>query len=364
MTSKTLPFHADTVGSYLRSQPLKEARAKFAAGEISREQLTEVEDQEIAKLVQAQLDAGIQVITDGEYRRAFWHIDFLENLNGIEGYHPEHGYKFNGVETKPYNTRCCGKVSWNPNHPFIKHFKKLKDIVGDCGVVKYTIPSPNQLMYPIQWDTGVYATRAEFAKDVQQAYKDAIKAFYDAGCRYLQFDDVYWGSLCNNHLKPEFEADKAQALENIQVVLAAKPADMVITTHVCRGNFRSTYLLTGAYDPIADALFGQTQYDGYFLEYDDERSGGFEPLKHFANNPHKGRVVLGLISSKFPELEDKAAIKARIKEATQYVPLEQLCLSPQCGFASTEEGNIMTEAQQWAKVRYVEEIAKEVWGED
>lgn len=364
MTSKTLPFHADTVGSYLRSQPLKEARAKFAAGELSREQLTEVEDQEIAKLVQAQLDAGIQVITDGEYRRAFWHIDFLENLNGIEGYHPEHGYKFNGVETKPYNTRCCGKVSWNPNHPFIEHFKKLKDIVGDRGVVKYTIPSPNQLMYPIQWDTGVYATRAEFAKDVQQAYKDAIKAFYDAGCRYLQFDDVYWGSLCNNHLKPEFEVDKAQALENIQVVLAAKPADMVITTHVCRGNFRSTYLLTGAYDPIADALFGQTQYDGYFLEYDDERSGGFEPLKHFANNPHKGRVVLGLISSKFPELEDKAAIKARIEEATQYLPLEQLCLSPQCGFASTEEGNIMTEAQQWAKVRYVEEIAKEVWGED
>ena len=364
MTSKTLPFHADTVGSYLRSQPLKEARAKFAAGELSREQLTEVEDQEIAKLVQAQLNAGIQVITDGEYRRAFWHIDFLENLNGIEGYHPEHGYKFNGVETKPYNTRCCGKVSWNPNHPFIEHFKKLKDIVGDRGVVKYTIPSPNQLMYPIQWDTGVYATRTEFAKDVQQAYKDAIKAFYDAGCRYLQFDDVYWGSLCNNHLKPEFEADKAQALENIQVVLAAKPADMVITTHVCRGNFRSTYLLTGAYDPIADALFGQTQYDGYFLEYDDERSGGFEPLKHFANNPHKGRVVLGLISSKFPELEDKNAIKAHIEEATQYVPLEQLCLSPQCGFASTEEGNIMTEAQQWAKVRYVEEIAKEVWGED
>ncbi len=150
MTSKTLPFHADTVGSYLRSQPLKEARAKFAAGELSREQLTEVEDQEIVKLVQAQLDAGIQVITDGEYRRAFWHIDFLENLNGIEGYHPEHGYKFNGVETKPYNTRCCGKVSWNPNHPFIEHFKKLKDIVGDRGIVKYTIPSPNQLMYPIQ----------------------------------------------------------------------------------------------------------------------------------------------------------------------------------------------------------------------
>jgi len=364
MTKQQAPFRVDHVGSFLRPKELVEARAKFANGEITREELTTVEDKTIREIVQKQIAAGLKGVTDGEFRRAYWHLDFFWGFNGVEHTVGEHGYKFNGVETKPYNTRCCGKVSWNPNHPFIEHFKKLKDIVGDRGIVKYTIPSPNQLMYPIQWDTGVYATRAEFAKDVQQAYKDAIKAFYDAGCRYLQFDDVYWGSLCNNHLKPEFEADKAQALENIQVVLAAKPADMVITTHVCRGNFRSTYLLTGAYDPIADALFGQTQYDGYFLEYDDERSGGFEPLKHFANNPHKGRVVLGLISSKFPELEDKTAIKARIEEATQYVPLEQLCLSPQCGFASTEEGNIMTEAQQWAKVRYVEEIAKEVWGED
>ena len=240
----------------------------------------------------------------------------------------------------------------------------MNAIVGDRGMVKYTIPSPNQLMYPIQWNMGIYATREEFAKDVQQAYKEAIKAFYHAGCRYLQFDDVYWGSLCNNHLKPEFEADKAQALENIQVVLADKPADMVITTHVCRGNFRSTYLLSGAYDPVADALFAKTNYDGYFLEYDDDRSGGFEPLKYFAQNPHKGRVVLGLVSSKFPDLEDKDVIKSRIAEAAKYVPLEQLCLSPQCGFASTEEGNIMTESQQWAKVRHVEEIAKEVWGED
>ena len=364
MSIKPLPLHADTVGSYLRSEPLKEARAKFAAGELSPDALSQIEDQEITKLVEAQLQAGISVVTDGEYRRAFWHIDFLEQLNGIEGYHPEHGYKFNGVETKAYNTRCCGKVSWNPNHPFIEHFKKLNDIVAGRAIVKYTIPSPNQLMYPVQWDHGIYANRAEFAKDVQQTYIDAMLAFYDAGCRYLQFDDVYWGSLCNNHQKPEFAADKAQALENIQVILAAKPADMIITTHVCRGNFRSTYLLSGAYDPIADALFGQTAYDGYFLEYDDERSGGFEPLKYFANNPHQGRIVLGLISSKFPQLEDKYAIKARIQEAAQYVPLERLCLSPQCGFASTEEGNIMTEAQQWDKVRLVEEIAKDVWGED
>ncbi|MFZ7343813.1 5-methyltetrahydropteroyltriglutamate--homocysteine S-methyltransferase [Avibacterium volantium] len=362
MTLSTLPLHADTVGSYLRSAALKQAREQFNAGEIDRATLTRIEDQEIEKLVQAQLDAGLKVLTDGEYRRSFWHIDFLENLNGIEGYEPEHGYKFNGVETRAYNTRCCGKVSWNPNHPFIEHFKKLNAIVAGRGIVKYTIPSPNQLMYPVQRDHGVYASRAEFAKDVQQAYKDAIQAFYQAGCRYLQFDDVYWGSLCNNHDKPEFAADKAQALENIQVVLADKPKDMIITTHVCRGNFRSTYLLSGAYDPVAPELFGQTQYDGYFLEYDDERSGGFEPLKYFAGN--KGRVVLGLISSKFPTLEDPATVKARIAEAAQYVPLEQLCLSPQCGFASTEEGNIMTEQEQWAKVRLVEQIAADVWGED
>lgn len=170
------------------------------------------------------------------------------------------------------------------------------------------------------------------------------------------------GSLCNNHDQPTFAADKAQAVANIQAILADKPADVTITTHVCRGNYKSSYLLSGAYDPVADCLFGQTNYDGYFLEYDDERSGGFEPLKYFANN--KGRLVLGLISSKFPELEDKEAIKARIVEAAKYVPLEQLCLSSQCGFTSTEEGNVMTEAQQWAKVRHVEEIAKEVWGED
>lgn len=362
--SKTLPLRADTVGSYLRTAALKQARADFAANKITHEQLTQVEDQEIAKLVQDQLDAGIQVITDGEFRRSWWHIDFLENLNGIEGFVPEQAYAFKGAEVRKYNTRCNGKVSWNENHPFIAHYKSLAQIVGERGMVKYTIPSPNQLMYPFIWDTGVYENKQAYCEDVRQTYKDAIKAFYDAGCRYLQIDDVYWGSLCNNYQQPEFEENKKYALENIQAILADKPADMTITTHVCRGNYKSTYLLTGAYDPVAEDLFGKTAYDGYFLEYDNERSGGFEPLKYFNDNPHKGRIVLGLITSKFPELEDKDMIKARIAEAAKIVPLEQLALSPQCGFASTEEGNIMTEEQQWAKVRWVEEIAAEVWGED
>ena len=212
----------------------------------------------------------------------------------------------------------------------------------------------------------MYASKQAFAADVRQAYKDAIRAFYNAGCRYLQIDDVYWGTLCNNYGKADFdfEGSKQIALENIQAILADKPADMTITTHVCRGNYKSSYLLSGAYDPVAPELFGQTAYDGYFLEYDTDRAGGFEPLKYFNDNPHKGRIVLGLVTSKFPELEDKAAVKARIAEAAKIVPLEQLALSPQCGFASTEEGNIMTEAQQWAKVKLVEEIAAEVWGED
>ncbi|MCG7657525.1 5-methyltetrahydropteroyltriglutamate--homocysteine S-methyltransferase [Wielerella bovis] len=362
--SKTLPLHADTVGSYLRTAALKQARADFAAGTISREQLSQVEDQEIKKLVDAQLNAGIQVVTDGEFRRSWWHIDFLENLHGIEGFVPEQGYAFKGVEVRKYNTRCNGKVSWNKNHPFINHYKALAQIVGNRAIVKYTIPSINQLMYPFIWDTGVYENKQAYCEDVRQTYKDAIRAFYDAGCRYLQLDDVYWGTLCNNHDKPDFAENKRYALENIQAVLADKPADMTITTHVCRGNYKSSYLLTGAYDPVAEDLFGKTSYDGYFLEYDTERSGGFEPLKYFNDNPHKGRVVLGLITSKFPELEDKDMIKARIAEAAKFVPLERLALSPQCGFASTEEGNILTEAEQWAKVRLVEEIAKEVWGED
>lgn len=307
---------------------------------------------------------GIQVLTDGEFRRSWWHIDFLENLNGIEDFIPEQVYAFKDTKVRKYNTRCCGKVSWNVNHPFLEHFKSLAKIVGGRGIVKFTIPNPNQLMYPFIWDTGFYADKQSYYEDVRQAYKEAIQVFYDAGCRYLQFDDVYWGTLCNHYDKPDFAENKRYALENIQDILSVKPTDMTITTHVCRGNYKSSYLLTGAYDPVAEDLFGKTAYDGYFLEYDNERSGGFEPLKHFPNNPHKGRVVLGLITSKFPELEDKAAIKARIAEAANYVPLEQLALSPQCGFASTEEGNIMSEAEQWAKVRLVEEIAKEVWGED
>ncbi|WII92362.1 5-methyltetrahydropteroyltriglutamate--homocysteine S-methyltransferase [Kingella negevensis] len=362
--SKTLPLRADTVGSYLRSKTLKEARANFWVGKIERDQLQQIEDAEIAELVQQQLNAGIQVITDGEFRRSWWHLDFLANLNGIEVFIPAFRRVFQGVEARQENTRVCGKVSWNDNHPFIAHYRKLAEIVGDRGIVKFTIPSPNQMLHPYLWDTGVYANKDEFVADLQQAYKDAIQAFYNAGCRYLQIDDVYWGVLCNNHDQPTFEDDKRYALANVQAILADKPADMTITTHVCRGNYKSTYSLTGAYDPIAADLFGKTVFDGYFLEYDTERAGGFEPLKHFNDNPHKGRVVLGLVTSKFADLEDKEAVKARIAEAAKYVPLDQLCLSPQCGFSSTEEGNTLTIEEQWAKVRLVEEISKEVWGED
>jgi len=358
----TLPFRADHVGSFLRTEPLKDARLKFAAGEIDAAVLDKVETEEITKLVQDQKDNGLQGFTDGEFRRSWWHIDFIENLNGFEGYVPEHGYDFGDVEVRKYAFRNVGKISFNPEHPFLAAFESLNEIVGDQGVVKFTIPSPNEVFYPGYRNEEIYPSVEAYQADVQQAYIDTVQAFYDLGCRYLQLDDVHWGFLCNLASDTEaYRADKRIAAENVQAIIDAKPADLVLTTHVCRGNYKSHHSLEGPYDPIAEELFGQTHFDGYFLEYDTDRSGGFEPLAYFKGH---GRIVLGLVTSKTAELEDKEEIKARIKEASKYVPLDQLALSTQCGFASTEEGNLLTEAEQWAKVRHVVEIAKEVWPED
>lgn len=357
-----LPHRYDHVGSFLRSEALKEARAAYAEGNITLEALDKVETEEITKLVQQQKEAGILNVTDGEYRRSWWHIDFIENLNGFEGYVPEQGYNFEGVEVRKYSFRNNGKISFPKNHPFLKAFRSLQEIAGKQATVKFTIPSPNELFYPGQRNEEIYPSVEEYQRDVQQAYIDAVHAFYNLGCRYLQLDDVHWGFLCNfAEDLPGFEDEKRIAAENVQAIIDAKPADLTLTTHVCRGNYKSSHSLTGPYDPVADALFGKTSFDGYFLEYDTDRSGGFEPLKHFKGD---GRIVLGLITSKTPELEDKEEIKARIHEASQYVPLAQLALSTQCGFASTEEGNLLTEEQQWAKVRHVVEIAKEVWPEN
>lgn len=360
-----IPFRADHVGSLLRPERIHQARKDFKEGNLSAEELYTIETEEITKIVDKQIEVGLQAVTDGEFRRRFWHTDFLEHLNGIEGYVPDTGYQFaGGEETERYNVRNVGKVSFNPDHPHVKDFKLFNEIVGGRAVAKQTIPSPNQLFNAGIIDESIYPDIEEYANDVIQAYKDALQAFYDAGCRYLQLDDVYIAGLSSPDIPfndGKYDRDYLidLALRVINRVLDDKPEDLYITTHLCRGNYRSNYAFSGSYDLIAPTLLAKEKVDGFFLEYDDERAGTFEPLKHV---PKVGpRVVLGVFTSKHGELEDKNEIIARIKEASNYIPFEQICISPQCGFASTHHGNKLTEEDQWKKLKYIVDIANEVW---
>jgi len=366
--TKTLikaPFKADHVGSLLRPESIHKARKDFKEGKISAEQLREIETEEIKRIVDKQLEVGLQAVTDGEFRRRFWHTDFLEHLNGVEGYIPESGYKFVGIETEKYNVRNIGKISFNIDHPHVKDFIEFKEIVGDRAIAKQTIPSPNQLFNAGIQNTEIYPDIEEYANDVIQAYRDAIKAFYDAGCRYLQLDDVYIAGLSSpdipfndSGLSRDYLIDLALRVAN--GVLEGKPDDLIVTTHLCRGNYQSAWAFEGSYALIAPTLFAKEKVDGFFLEYDDDRSGSFEPLKYI---PKGGpQVVLGVFTSKKGELEDKETLKARIEDASKYVPLDQICLSPQCGFASTHHGNKLTEEQQWAKLKYIVDLSKEILG--
>jgi 5-methyltetrahydropteroyltriglutamate--homocysteine methyltransferase len=361
------PFRADEVGSFLRPAALKEARAKREKGEITAGELKEVEDREIRNVIKKQEDVGLQLATDGEFRRAWWHYDFFGMLDGMELYELDHGIQFQGVQTKAQGIRVAGKLGFS-DHPMLDHFKFLKS--NTRVTPKMTIPSPSVLHFrlePNAVNTKVYADRDAIFDDLGKAYRRAVRAFYDAGCRYLQFDDTAWAYLCS---KEEMRKAKERGMntdrlaENyarvLNQALEGKPADMVITTHVCRGNFRSTWIAEGGYEPVAEILLGGVSYDGYFLEYDTERAGGFEPLRFLP----KGNkiVVLGLITSKSGTLEKKDDVKRRIDEAAKFADVDQFALSPQCGFASTEEGNILTEDQQWAKMREIVELADEVWG--
>ncbi|MFD1851388.1 5-methyltetrahydropteroyltriglutamate--homocysteine S-methyltransferase [Oceanobacillus bengalensis] len=366
--TKTLvkaPFKADHVGSLLRPDNLHQARKDFKEGKITALELREVETQEIKRIVDKQIEIGLRAVTDGEFRRRFWHTDFMEHLNGVEGYMPENGYKFVGVETEAYDVRVTGKISFNPDHPHLNDFIELKEIVGDRAVAKMTIPSPNQFFNAGIRNEEIYPDIEDFAKDIIQAYRDAILAFYDAGCRYLQLDDVYIAGLCAPELpfaKSDLERDKLidLALRVVNGVLDGKPEDLTVTTHLCRGNYQSTHAFEGPYDRIAPNFLAKEKVDGFFLEYDDERSGGFKPLEHI---PADGaQVVLGVFTSKSGEIEDKESIKARVEEASKYVALDQLCISPQCGFASTHHGNILTEEEQWAKLKFIVDVSKEIWG--
>ncbi|CDK01822.1 conserved hypothetical protein [Microbacterium sp. C448] len=364
------PYRADIVGSFLRPEALKRARAAHSAGEIDADALRAVEDAEIADLVRKEADNGLRVATDGEFRRSWWHFDFFGMLDGVDVIELDHGIQFQGVQTRPRGLHLSGPVGFSDTHPFLEHYRSLQVLTAGTGALpKATIPAPTVLDFrlePDRIDPNVYSGRDDIVDDLVQAYRDAVTAFYDAGCRYLQFDDTAWAYLCSDEeltkardrgIRTDGLAERYASLLNR--VLEAKPDDMVITTHVCRGNFRSTWISSGGYEPVAEQLLGEVAYDGFFLEYDSERAGGFEPLRFLPEGDQT--VVLGLITSKTGELEDVDAIKNRIDEASVFAPLEQLALSPQCGFASTEEGNVLTEDEQWAKIREVVAIADDVW---
>jgi len=367
MTAQTAPFRADTVGSFLRPAAIKNAREQYAAGQIDKTQLTRIEDEAIRDVVSKQIANGLQVVTDGEFRRAWWHFDFFGGLEGVELFEAEQGIQFNGVQTKAHGVRVVGKLGFR-DHPMLEHFRFLQSVAGDA-MPKMTIPSPSVLHFRggrKVIDENVYPDLADYFDDLADTYKTAIKAFYDAGCRYLQLDDTVWAYLCSEDQKRQIRErgdDPEQLAQTyarvLNKALEGKPADLTVGLHVCRGNFRSTWISEGGYEPVAEILFGGVNIDAFFLEYDNERAGGFEPLRFI--KPGHQKVVLGLVTTKNGELEDPAQVKARLQEAAKFVSLEQICLSPQCGFASTEEGNSLSEEQQWAKIRLVVDIAGQVW---
>lgn len=368
MSLNPAPFRADVVGSLLRPTAIKNARLAHHDGELDAAELRHVEDEAIAHAVASQCQCGLNVVTDGEFRRAWWHFDFFEGLEGIEGYDAEQGIQFTGVQTKSRNVRVTGKLGLG-QHPMLEDFKFLSSIT-DGAMPKMTIPSPSVLHF--RGGRGVVSEQAypninDFFADLAKVYKDIINAFYAAGCRYLQLDDTVWAYLCS-HEQRALVVERGEDPDHLAQVYAQvinqaledKPADLVVGMHVCRGNFRSTWISEGGYEPVAELLFGSVNIDAFFLEYDSDRAGDFEPLRFI--KPGHQKAVLGLVTTKTGELEDPEAIKARIFEAARFVPLEQLCLSTQCGFASTEEGNSLTEAQQQAKLELVVQVAREVWG--
>jgi len=370
MSKTNTPFRYDYVGSFLRPEKLKKARADFEVGTINAEQLKAVEDESILDLVAKQKKAGYHVITDGEFRRATWHLDFMWGFEGVAHKKTEKGVAFCGEAALIDDTWLTGKIVAG-NHPFVEHYKFVKALEDENTVAKQTIPAPaqffQQMIIPANLKTTrkFYPSDEELIEDIAKGYRKVIRDLYEAGCRNIQFDDCTWGVLVAEGSVERYgkDADLVSITEKLlkvnNMAIEGKPDDLVINTHVCRGNYHSAYFSSGAYNPVAKPLFGSENVDAYYLEFDDERSGGFEPLKEITGNK---KVVLGLITSKNAKLEDKQAIKERIYEAAKYIPLDRLYLSPQCGFASCEIGNKLTEKEQWAKLALVKEIAEEVWG--
>ncbi len=368
----TPPFRADHVGSLLRPRRLLEAREDLAKGTITAAQLRTIEDEEITKLVQMQRDVGLQSATDGELRRGSWHMDFIYQLGGIEKVQGDIEVHFRNadgtVDFKPAAIAVNAPVRLD-HTIFVEDFQFLQSLVGDGVTPKLTIPSPNMVHYRsgrAALHPEVYPDIEPFWSDLQAAYAEQIAAIAALGCGYLQLDDTSLAYL-NDPSQREYLTARGEDtphlldtyVRNINSALAGRPEDLTITTHLCRGNFRSAWAAEGSYEYVAETLFGQLDVDGFFLEYDDERSGGFEPLRFV---PPGKMVVLGLVTTKRPELEDPDNLRRRIEEAARYVPMEQLCLSPQCGFSSTLEGNALTGDEQKAKLQLVVETAAEVWG--
>jgi 5-methyltetrahydropteroyltriglutamate--homocysteine methyltransferase len=362
------PFRADHVGSLLRPAALKDARGRHERGEIGADGLAAIEDREIAAVIGKQEAVGLKSVTDGEFRRASWQTDFLVGLDGVESYYGERKMLFKGPQPRPILLRLKHKLGAFHGHPMLAHFKF---VAAHAKVMpKMTIPSPSTLHFRYGREAvpaSIYPAMEDFYRDLGHSYRQVVRAFADAGCRYLQLDEVNLAYLCDPALRAQVAArgDDPAALpriyaDMINAAISDIPSDMTITMHLCRGNFRSSFVASGGYDPVAEILFDSIKVHGYFMEYDSERAGGFEPLRFV---PRNKTVVLGLVTSKSGMLESKDTIKRRIDAAAEFVDLQQLCLSPQCGFASTEEGNILGEDEQWAKLRMIVEVAQEVWGE-
>lgn len=380
MTEQTLtnrttsPFRFDVVGSFLRPAALKAARKQYAAGNIAAADLKQIEDQSIIELIKKEEAAGLQSITDGEFRRSWWHLDFFWGLNGVEKTALDQGYIFNDEETRAETARLSGKIT-GTNHPFVDHFKFLRAHLADPKTAKQTIPAPAQFIAELYRPENIeatnkyYSSEADLIADIAKAYQQVALDLYDAGLRVLQLDDCTWGMLAGFHAgakdgtnkidQAEIDKNKELYVNVNNAFIEGLPEDLIVNTHDCRGNYHSTWASAGGYESVAEPLFTREKVHAFFLEYDNDRSGGFEPLAQIQDDQ---LVVLGLITSKSGELEDKQTVIDRIHEAAKYVPLDRLCLSTQCGFASTEEGNILTEDQQWAKIQLVKDVAEEVWG--
>jgi len=377
MTKTHSPFRYDVVGSFLRPDYLLKAREDFKNNEITKEELKDTEDRAIIELINRQEEIGLKAVTDGEFRRSWWHLDFFWGLHGIKKEAASEGYSFNGVETRAEAAVVTGKIS-GENHPFIDHFKFTRKHTSNDVEVKQTIPAPAQFIFELLFSTKenrknteeFYPDIDDLIDDIADAYLTVLNDFKKAGATVVQLDDTSWSQIVNiNPEDSETEEEKQEKIDQQNTykklflkannaVYNRAPEGLVINSHVCRGNYRSTWFASGGYDSVAEELLGKEKLNAYYLEYDSDRSGGFEPLKEVTDNK---QVVLGLITSKDPELEDRQAIIDRIKEASEYVPLENLHLSPQCGFSSTEEGNILTEDDQWKKLKLIKSIAEEVW---